>query len=83
MVYSRLLLGRLETPRLLEVLALELAHARVVVLDLAHRREDLEVAEGAYREVETNLVVAHAGAAVRDRGGAFFFAGELRPRSRR
>ena len=43
---------------------------RVFLLDLADRRHDAVVATGLHRKIETHLVVAHAGATVRDGIGA-------------
>ena len=55
---------------LLEIFLLVGADFGVLLLDLADRRDDLVVAERLDREIEAHLIVAHAGAAVREDFGA-------------
>src|SRR3546814_8345436 len=43
------------------------AHLGVLLLDLADRRQDGVIAAGLDRQIEAHLIVAHAGAAVRNR----------------
>src|SRR5690606_28204638 len=65
-----LLLGPHAEAALLQVRLLVGAYLGVFFLDLADRRDDLVVAQRLDRQVEPDLVVAHAGAAVRDRARA-------------
>ena len=50
------------------------AGLRVFLLDFADRRDDPIVAQGLHRQVETHLVIAHAGAAVRNLARSQFVA---------
>jgi len=53
-----------------EIFLLVGARLRVFLLDFADRRDDGVVALRLHREVEADLIIAHAGAAVRDRARA-------------
>src|SRR3546814_18508970 len=48
------------------------AHLGVLLLDLADRRQDGVIAAGLDRQIEAHLIVAHAGAAVRNRARTQF-----------
>src|SRR3546814_12340981 len=53
-----------------QVLLLVGARLRVFLLDFPDRRDDAVTTGSLHREIEAHLVVAHSGAAVRDRVGA-------------
>ena len=61
-----LLLGAHAEAALLEIGLFVGAGLGVFLLDFADRRDDREVAAGLDREIETHLIVAHAGATVGD-----------------
>ena len=48
------------------------------LLDFPYRRDDLVIAQCLHGKVETHLVVAHAGATVRDNAGAEFISAAQR-----
>ena len=68
----RLLLRAHAEAALLQISLFVGARLRVFLLNLADRRHDLVVAQRLHRQVETHLVIAHAGATVCDRVRAQF-----------
>src|SRR3546814_10258497 len=69
LVRSRLLRAHAEAT-FCQVLLLVGARLRVFLLDFPDRRDDAVTTGSLHREIEAHLVVAHSGAAVRDRVGA-------------
>src|SRR5690242_14772401 len=67
-----LLFGANVEAALPQVFLLVRAHRGVFLLDFADRGDDFEIAQRLHSKVETHLVVAHAGAAVRDRARVEF-----------